>query len=119
MYNNYCYCCLYFYLHFRRRFSADKPLMMPVNWPKGTYAVPKPTDGCPDQDQSSRWLEGWLRQNTETQDPDSTWTTAHLSGIQYIDTDSMLRYLSPLTHLTYSGANFEYLYFVSSDYFII
>jgi len=53
---------------------------MPLDWPAGTYALPKPSDGCPHQNKTTRWLEGWIQQNPETQGPDSSWNATQLAG---------------------------------------
>lgn len=41
--------------------SSDPSLTIPITWPKGTYGLPMPTSGCPQE----TWKTGFRKQGTE------------------------------------------------------
>lgn len=73
---------------------------MPVDWPVGTFGLPKPKSGCPDKNQTIRWLEGWLEQKAETQDPDSEWNSHHLEGKKMLLHSSIKLYFNASNNIT-------------------
>ncbi|XP_053406245.1 uncharacterized protein LOC123545505 isoform X2 [Mercenaria mercenaria] len=56
----------------------DSKLAMPIVWPSGMAGLPKPKDGCPEP--TAKWVEGWLRHDTETQSPSNSWNATHLDA---------------------------------------
>ncbi|XP_021343358.1 uncharacterized protein LOC110443459 [Mizuhopecten yessoensis] len=57
---------------------TDSPLAIPITWPSGTYGLPKPISDCPGH---FNWTEGYRKENTETTNPNNTWSADnHFAG---------------------------------------
>eukprot|EP00057_Strongylocentrotus_purpuratus_P009596 XP_011664070.1 PREDICTED: uncharacterized protein LOC100893299 [Strongylocentrotus purpuratus] len=59
--------------------SKDPLVAIPITWPKGTYGLPMPHIGCPNN--HFPWAEGWRYQDTEDVGADNRWSNpCHLKG---------------------------------------
>ena len=54
---------------------TDAPVVIPISWPVGTYALPKPEAGCPNRELG--WREGDVFQDLEDTSPQSAVSAGH------------------------------------------